>query len=82
MRASHSRAVLSLLAVASRVLDVMPGHTKALHTKGLALGQLSQIDAEDYKVVRAAALTRQDEQIQEGCDVMEDVLLSYKGSPP
>jgi acetylornithine/N-succinyldiaminopimelate aminotransferase len=28
------------------------------------------------------ALNLSDEQIQEGCDVMEDVLLSYKGSPP
>jgi tetratricopeptide (TPR) repeat protein len=44
----------------------MPGHTGALHTKGLSLGQLSAMEAEDYRVVRAAALAREDEQTQEG----------------
>ena len=63
----ESRAKLEeALTVAGRVLDVMPGHTRALHTKGLSLGQLSAIEAEDYKVVRAAALALEDEQTQEG----------------
>ena len=53
-------------AIAGRVLDVMPGHTRALHTKGLTLSQLSGMEADDYKVVRAAALSREGEQTQEG----------------
>lgn len=54
------------IAVAGRVLDVMPGHTRALHTKGLSLGQLGAMEAEDYRVLRAAALAREQEQVQEG----------------
>ena len=52
--------------VAGQVLDVMPGHTKALHTKGLTLSELSQMEAEEYRVVRAAALAREGERVQEG----------------
>lgn len=52
--------------VAGQVLDVMPGHTRALHTKGLTLSQLSQMEAEEYRVVRALALAQEGEQVQEG----------------
>ncbi len=52
--------------VAGQVLDVMPGHTRALHTKGLTLNGLSAMEAEDYRVLRAAALAREGEQVQEG----------------
>lgn len=39
--------------VATSVLDVMPGHATAMHTKGVAAGQLGVLEADEGRVDRA-----------------------------
>jgi hypothetical protein len=53
------------VAVTGRVLDVMPGHTRALHARGISLSALSAIDYEENRVARAMVLAQQDERTQE-----------------
>jgi tetratricopeptide (TPR) repeat protein len=40
-------------AVATNILDVMPGHATAMHTKGIAAGSLGQLEAQNGRIGRA-----------------------------
>ncbi len=51
--------------VAGAVLNAMPGHTRALHTKGIAAGALSQIEAYEFRLGRALELSREHQRLYE-----------------
>ena len=53
------------VAVTTRVLDVMPGHTRALHARGVSLSSLSAMDFWEHRIGRAIALAKDDERTQE-----------------
>ena len=54
------------LAIANRVLDAMPGHATAIHTKGLVLGALSDLEVFDLRIAKAMVLLRENEALYEG----------------
>jgi len=45
-------------AVATSVLDAMPGHSMAMNTKGTAAGSLGELEANDGRIGRAIELSQ------------------------
>ena len=64
--AAAKAAFEETVRVSGRVLDVMPGHTRALHAKGVALSSLGAMEYQEDRIGRAMAMAQEDERVQEG----------------
>ena len=61
---AQSRAnYLEAYAVATSVLDAMPGHSTAMNTKGTAAGSLGELEANDGRIGRAIELSAEQAEI-------------------